>query len=157
MPQMKYRKKPNYSKPLSPESLEKYWDEYCNAQKDDCRCIKEPFLTFPKGTNDFEICEWFNKMYPDGLLELMKKRIIKKFGEEYGTSWLNLGKQLYSVDYAHLICTSPDLARTREFQAESRGHRMSIQPVDDAACLTEEDKKRLLQEFAAYEEENREF
>lgn len=50
-----------------------------------------------------------------------------------------------------------DVNRTREFQAEGRGHRMSIQPVDDAACLTEEDKKRLLQEFAVYEEENREF
>lgn len=49
---------------------------------------------------------------------------------------------------------SPDLARTREFQAESRGHRMSIRPVNDAACLTEEDKKRLLQEFVADEEEN---
>ena len=40
---------------------------------------------------------------------------------------------------------------TREFQAESRGQRMSIQPVDDAACLTEEDKKRLLLEFAKEE------
>lgn len=133
---------------VSPESLEKYWDEYCNTPKDDSRCIKEPFLMFPKGTNDYEICKWFDKMYPDGLLALMKKRIIKKFGEEYGTSWLNLGKQLYSVDSAHLICTPPDLARTREFQTESRGRRMSIQPVDDSACLTEEDKKRLLQEFA---------
>ena len=148
MPQMKYCKKPNYSKPLSPESLEKYWDEYCNTQKDDCRCIKEPFLMFPKGTNDLEICEWFNKMYPDGLLVLMKKRMAKKFGEEYVKNWDNFGKQLNTVDAAHLLCTPPDFARIRELQAKNRGHRMSIQPVDDAACLTEENKKRLLQEFA---------
>lgn len=38
----------------SPEFLEKYWDEYCNAPKDDCWRIKEPFLMFPKGTNDSE-------------------------------------------------------------------------------------------------------
>ena len=132
----------------SPESIEYYWDEYCNTKKDDRNCIKEPFLMFPKGTNDFEICEWFNKMYPAGLLELMKKRMVKKFGEEYVKNWDNFGKQLNTVDVSHLICTSPDLARTREFQAESRGHRMSIQPIDDAACLTEETKKRLLQEFA---------
>lgn len=41
----------------SPEFLEKYLDEYCNAPKDDCWRIKEPFLMFPKGTNDSEICE----------------------------------------------------------------------------------------------------
>ena len=132
----------------SPEFLEKYWDEYCNTTKDDSRCIKESFLMFPKGTNDFEICKWFDKMYPDGLLALMKKRMAKKFGEEYVKNWDNFGKQLYSVDAAHLICISPDLARTRELQANLRGQRAFIQCVDDAACLTEEDKKRLLQEFA---------
>ena len=101
---------------LSPESLEKYWDKYCNALKDDCHCIKEPFLMFPKGTNDLEICKWFNKMYPDGLLALMKKRMAKKFGEEYVKNWDNFRKRLHSVD--------------------------------DTACLTEEDKKRLLLEFS---------
>ena len=129
----------------SPESLEKYWDEYCNIPKDDGRCIKEPFLMFPKGTNDFEICEWFNKMYPDGLLALMKKRIEKKFGEEYVASWENLGK---ASGVAVFVSDSPDLVRTRELQANLRGQRTVIQPVDDAACLTEETKKRLLQEFA---------
>ena len=132
----------------SPESLEKYWDEYCNAPKDDCWRIKKPFLMFPKGTNDNEICEWFNKMYPGGLLALMKKRMAKKFGEEYVKNWDNFGKQLYSDDAAHLICISPDLARSREYQANLRGQRVFLQLVDDAACLTEEDKKRLLQEFA---------
>ena len=129
----------------SPEALEKYWEEYCDAPKDDCYRIKEPFLMFPQGTNDFEICEWFNKMYPGGLLKLMEKRMVKKFGEEFG-------KQLFTVNVAHLICIPPDLAKTREFQAKSRGHRTSIQPVDDATCLTEEDKKRLLQEFAGDED-----
>lgn len=129
----------------SPESLEKHWDEYCNAPKDERYCIKEPFLMFPKGTSDFEICEWFNKMHPGGLPELMKKRMVKKFGEKYATSFENLIK---ASRVAVFISDSPDLARTCEFQAENRGHRMSIQPVDDAACLTEEDKKRLFQEFA---------
>lgn len=138
----------------SPEFLEKRWDDYCNTPKDSCHCIKEPFLMFPKGTNDSEICKWFDKMYPDGLLVLIKKRMEKKYGEEYVKNWDIFEKQLNTVNVAHLICTPPDLARTREFQAESRGHRMSIRPVDDAACLTEEDKKRLLQEFVADEEEN---
>ena len=132
----------------SPESLEKYWDEYCSAPKDDHWCIKEPFLMFPKGTNDSEICEWFNKMYPGGLLALMKKRMAKKFGEKYVKNWDNFVKQLYSDDAAHLICISPDLARIREYQANLRGQRVFLQLIDDAACLTEEDKKRLLQEFA---------
>ncbi len=149
--------KPDGAILVSPESLEKYWDEYCSTSKDVCRCIKEPFLMFPKGTNDFEICEWFNKMYPGGLLELMKKQRTKIFGEECAKNWDIFEKQLNTVNVAHLICTPPDLARTREFQAESRGHRMSIQPIDDAAYLTEEDKKRLLQEFDVYKEENREF
>ena len=108
---------------VSPESLEKYWEEFCDAPKDDRHCIKEPFLMFPKGTNDFEICAWFDKMYPDGLLALMKKRMAKKFGEEYVKNWDNFEK------------------------------RMSIGLVDDVACLTEEDKKRLLLEFASDKEE----
>lgn len=117
----------------SPESLEKYWDKYYNALKDDSNCIKEPFLMFPKGTNDFEICEWFNKMYPDGLLALMKKRMTKKFGEEYVKNWDNFRKQLHSVDVA------PDFARIRELQANLRGQRALIQLVDEAACLTAEE------------------
>lgn len=132
----------------SPESLEKYWDEYCNTPKDDGYCIKEPFLMFPKGTNDFEICEWFDKMYPYGLLELMKKRMAKKFGEEYVKNWDNFGKRMNWSSALYFVSTPPEIAKIRKFQAKSRGHRISIQPVDDAACLTEEDKKRLLQEFA---------
>jgi hypothetical protein len=132
----------------SPESLEKYWEEYCNTQKDDDYCIKEPFLIFPKGTNEFEICEWFNKMYPNGLLELMRKRQIKRFGEDYMKALENVLKRTALVGTSYFLSIPPDLTSTREFQAESRGHRMSIQPVDDAACLTEEDKKRLLKEFA---------
>ena len=113
--------KPDEAILISPESLEKYWDEYCNTPKDDCCCIKEPFLMFPKRTNDFEICEWFDKMYPDGLRALMKKRMAKKFGEEYINGWDNFRKQLHSVD--------------------------------DTACLTKEDKKRLLLEFSKEMEE----
>ena len=132
----------------SPESLEKYWNEYCNAPKDDCWCIKEPFLMFPKGTNDNEICEWFNKMYPGGLLELTRKRQIKRFGEDYVKTWEKIGKRMRSAGASYFLSTPPDLARTRELQANLRGQRAFLQPVDDAACLTEEDKKRLLQKFA---------
>lgn len=63
-------------------------------------------------------------------------------------TWENVLKRTALVGTSYFLSIPPDLARTREFQAESRGHRMSIQPVDDTACLTEEDKKRLLQEFA---------
>ena len=110
--------KPDETILVSPETLEEYWDEYCNTEKDDSLCIKELFLIFPKGTHDFEICEWFNKMYPDGLLVLTKKRMAKKFGEEYVNAWDIFKKQLNTVDVAHLICTPPDIDRTREFQAE---------------------------------------
>ena len=140
--------KPDGAILVSPESLETYWDKYCNTKKDDNYCIKEPFLMFPKGTNDSEICKWFNKMYPGGLLELTRKKQIKRFGEDYVKTWENVGKRMRSAGTSYFLSISPDLARTREFQAKSRGHSMSIQPVDDAACLTEEDKKRLLQEFA---------
>ena len=140
--------KPSRAILVSPESLEKYWDEYCNTPKDDCRCIKEPFLMFPTGTNDFEICEWFNKMYPDGLLELMRKRQIKRFGEDYMKTWENVLKRTNLIGTSYFLSIPSDLAKIREFRAESRGHRMSIQPIDDAACLTEEDKKRIIQEFA---------
>ena len=140
--------KPDGAILVSPESLETYWDKYCNTKKDDNYCIKEPFLMFPKGTNDSEICKWFDKIYPGGLLELTRKRQIKRFGEDYVKTWEKIGKRMRSAGASYFLSTPPDLARTREFQAESRGHRMSIQPVDDAACLTEEDKKRLLQEFA---------
>ena len=108
---------------VSPESLEKYWEEFCDAPKDDCHCIKEPFLMFPKGTDDLKICAWFDKMYSGGLLALMKKRMAKKFGEEYVKNWDHFEK------------------------------RISIGLVDGVACLTEEDKKRLLLEFAANKEE----
>ena len=129
--------KPDGAILVSPESLEKYWEEYCNAPKDDDYCIKEAFLIFPKGTNEFEICEWFNKMYPDGLLELMKKRQIKRFGEDYMKTWENVLKQTALVGTSYFLSIPSDQARTREFQ--------------DATCLTEEDKKRLLQEFAEEE------
>lgn len=122
-PEMKVIK-PDRAILRSPESLEKYWDEFCNTQKDDYHCIKEPFLMFPKGTNDLEICKWFNKMYPDGLLVLMKKRLTNKFGEEYVKDWERLGIIL-----------------------ENNTH------FNDALNLTEEDKKRLLKEFAADKEE----
>lgn len=115
--------KPDGAILVSPESLEKYWDAYCDAPKDNCYRIKEPFLMFPKETDEDEICAWFDKMYPGGLLELLKKRMAKKFGEDYVKVWDDFRK------------------------------RMSIQPVNDVACLTEEDKKRLLQEFAADKEE----
>ena len=110
--------KPDGAILVSPESLEKYWDEFCDAPKDDCHRIKEPFLMFPKGTDDLKICAWFDKMYSGGLLALMKKRMAKKFGEEYVKNWDDFEK------------------------------RMSIGLVDDVVCLTEEDKKRLLLEFA---------
>ena len=132
--------KPDGAILVSPESLETYWDEYCDVPKDDCLCIKEPFLIFPKGTNYLEICEWFNKMYPDGVLELIKKQMAKKFGEEYVNNWDIFVKPLDSVDAAHLICTSPDFDRTREF------HECSC--IDDTIYFTEEYKKWLLQEFA---------
>ena len=120
---------------VSPKSLEKYWEEFCDSPKDDRHCIKEPFLMFPKGTNDLEICAWFDKMYSGGLLALMKKRMAKKFGEEYVKNWDDFEKTV-----AHLICTSPDFDRTREF------HECSC--IDDTIYFAEEYKKWLLQEFA---------
>lgn len=135
----------------SPETLEKLFDDFTKIPKNkrvNVGRIKKRFLWWPRWTPDDEIYAWFDKMYPDGLLALMKKRMAKKFGEEYVKNWDNFIKPLYSVDAAHLICISPDLARTREYQAKHRGQQVSIPTVDDTGYLTEEDKKRLLQEFA---------
>ena len=143
--------KPDGAILVSPESLEKLFDDFTKIPKNkrvNVGRIKKRFLWWSRWTPDDEIYAWFDKMYPGGLLELTRKRQIKRFGEDYVKTWEKIGKRMRSAGASYLLSVPPDLARTREFQAKSRGHRMSIQPVDDAACLTEEDKKRLLQEFA---------
>lgn len=136
---------------VSPESLEKLFDDFTKIPKNkrvNVGRIKKKFLWWPRWTPDDEIYAWFDKMYPSGLQELMKKNMAKRFGEEYIKCWNTLREKINLADVSFLIGTPPELARTREHQAKRRGQRMSIQPVDDAACLTEENKKRLLQEFA---------
>jgi len=101
MPQMKYRKKPNYSKPLSPDlartrelqanlrvpfeefypvfrehgaepkALETFWNELGDIPVDDDGIIQEPFLWWPKGTDREDIWHWFDEKYPDGVVKLM--------------------------------------------------------------------------------------
>lgn len=66
----------------NPEDLEKWWDDYCKAPKDDHGNIKKSFLWWSPGTDDRKICKWFDKNYPDGLLGLMKKRQVRIHGED---------------------------------------------------------------------------
>jgi len=108
--------------------------------------IKSP--TFEFYYMSMEDDSWFDKMYPGGLLELMRKRQIKRFGEDYVKTLEKLGKRMTSAGASYFLSVPPDLARARKLQANLHGQRAVFQPVDDAACLTEEDKKRLLQEFA---------
>lgn len=136
---------------VSPETLEKLFDDFAKIPKNkrvNVGRIKKRFLWWPRRTQDDEIYAWFDKMYPGGIQELMKKNMAKRFGEEYIKCWNTLREKINLADVSFLISTPPELARVREYQAKRRGQRMSIQPVDDAACLTEENKKRLLQEFA---------
>lgn len=135
----------------SPETLEKLFNDFTKIptnKRVNVGRIKKRFLWWPRWTPDDEIYAWFDKIYPGGLQELMKKNMAKRFGEEYIKCWNTVKEKINLADVSFLIGTPPELARTREYQAKRRGQRMSIQPVDDAACLTEEDKKRLLQEFA---------
>lgn len=143
--------KPDEATLLSSETLEKLFDDFAKIPKNkrvNVGRIKKRFLWWPRWTLDDEIYAWFDKMYPGGLQKLMKKNMAKRFGEEYIKCWNTLREKINFADVSFLIGTPPDLARTRELQAKSRCYRMSILPVDDVACLTEEDKKRLLQEFA---------
>ena len=135
----------------SPETLEKLFDDFAKIPKNkrvNVGRIKKRFLWWPRWTPDDEIYAWFDKTYPGGLQELMKKNMAKRFGEEYIKCWNTLREKINLADVSFLIGTPPELARAREYQAKRRGQQVSIPTADDTVCLTEEDKKRLLQEFA---------
>ena len=134
------------------ETLEKWFDEFAKIPKNkrvNVGRIKKRFLWWPRWTPDDEIYAWFDKMYPDGLLGLMKKRMAKKYGEDYVNNWDNIERPMKKVSLSYFISTPPDLARTREYQAKRHG-QIVRSPSENSIpdILTEEDKKRLLQEFA---------
>lgn len=135
----------------SPETLEKLFDDFTKIptnKRVNVGRIKKRFLWWPRWTQDDEIYAWFDKMYPGGLQELMKKNMTKRFGEEYIKCWNALKEKINLADVSFLIGTPPELARTRWYLAKHHGQQIGIPTCDDTARLTEEDKKRLLQEFA---------
>ena len=107
-----------------PDMLEKYYNDFAKLPKTHAGKIKKKFLHFPRWTQENYIFEWFDKNYPGGLLELMKKRMGSNRCEEW--------EELYNktrLGIALLVATPPELA--------------------DPIFLTDEDKKKLLQDFAA--------
>ena len=96
-----------------PEALEMFWEEYIQTPKDDAGRLKERFLWWPIGTAEDNICRWFDEKYPNGLRELMRKRQIKRFGEDYVQTFENLEKSICKTAAHYFLMTPPEIAKIR--------------------------------------------
>lgn len=100
-----------------PEALEQFWEEFCSIKQDEDFNIKKEFLWFPAGTNESDICKWFDEKYPGGLYKLIKQRSVKKHGLEHW-EWCEKELERTRSFFSHLFSEPPELQLTRQRQKE---------------------------------------
>lgn len=65
-----------FTEEMDPKKATQMWYEFAEIPIDEKECIEEDFYCWSKGTDCFEIRDWFDKYLPNGIYPMLLQRMI---------------------------------------------------------------------------------